>query len=284
MTSSARRTPYYSVRTGKNPFAAGFDLDTLRDLFRTQFIYFEDEGYFQEALGFNCVDQGFIPGTLGHDLEGALLLQLRKRNLTPIRSKIAGYSEEDLFDVVEFLYDHCSKPVERTYHNWSECGWHCSSFDREPGRAEYRERMNKLLVLYGKGYELSVAGEMLSLADDGLSGLVEAPLPKVDPENVAARVAAAQTKFRRYRSSMDERRDAVRDLADVLEYLRPQLKSVLTRKDESDLFEIANNFGIRHHKVGQRTDYDKPIWYSWLFYYYLATIHAAVRLIDKGRG
>ena len=49
-------------------------------------------------------------------------------------------------------------------------------------------------------------------------------------------------------------------------------------------FEIANNFGIRHHKVGQRTDYDKPIWYSWLFYYYLATIHAAVRLIDKGRG
>ena len=79
-----------SVRTGKNPFAAGFDLDTLRDLFRTQFIYFEDEGYFQEALGFNCVDQGFIPGTLGHDLEGALLLQLRKRNLHPSVPKSPG--------------------------------------------------------------------------------------------------------------------------------------------------------------------------------------------------
>jgi hypothetical protein len=80
---------------------------------------------------------------------------------------------------------------------------------------------------------------------------------------------------------MDERRDAIRDLADVLEYLRPQLKAVLNKKDEAAIFEIANNFGIRHHNQSQRTDYDKPIWYSWIFYFYLATIHAAVRLIDR---
>lgn len=283
MTSNIRRTPYYSVRTGKNPLAAGFDLDILRDMFKTQFAYFESEGYFQEALGFECVDAGFIPGTLGHDIEGALLLALRKRNLTPINSKIANYAEDDLFDVLEFLYDHCSKPITRHYHNWGNCGWHCETFDREPGRLEYRERMNKILELYGQGYELSSAGEILILADNGLSGLFEAPIPTNDPDNVKARVQAAQTKFRRYRSSMDERRDAIRDLADVLEYLRPQLKAVLTKKDEADLFEIANNFGIRHHKAGQKTDYDKPIWYSWLFYYYLATIHAAVRLLERNK-
>jgi hypothetical protein len=83
---------------------------------------------------------------------------------------------------------------------------------------------------------------------------------------------------------MDERRDAIRDLADVLEYLRPRLKTALTKKDEAALFEIANNFGIRHHNAEQRTDYDKPIWYSWIFYYYLATIHAAVRLIERSGG
>ena len=78
-----RSKPYYSVRTGKNPLAAKFDLATLRDLFRTVFAHFEDAGYFQEALGYDCVDAGFVPGTLGHDLAGTLLLELRKKDLTP---------------------------------------------------------------------------------------------------------------------------------------------------------------------------------------------------------
>ena len=68
-----------------------------------------------------------------------------------------------------------------------------------------------------------------------------------------------------------------------LEYLRPQVKSVLTSKDESDLFNIANNFGIRHHNEAQRTDYDAGIWFSWMFYYYLATIHAVLRLLQRKR-
>ncbi len=281
MTSNARKKPYYSVRTGKKSLAGGFDLDSVRDMFKVQFIYLADEGYFQEALGFECVDAGFVPGTLGQNLEGALLLEICKKHLTPIRSRIAEYSEDDLFDILEFLYEHCSKPVDRFYHSWDDCGWHCKTFEREPGRSEYRERVNKVLSLYEKGYELSAEGEILALADDGLSGLFVAPIPTVDPENVAARVAVAQAKFRRNWSSMDERRDAIRDLADVLEYLRPKLKAVLTKKDESAIFEIANNFGIRHHNVDQRTDYDKSIWYSWIFYYYLATIHAAVRLIER---
>ena len=29
--------------------------------------------------------------------------------------------------------------------------------------------------------------------------------------------------------------------------------------------------------------YDKDIWYSWAFYYYLATIHACLRLIERHR-
>ena len=69
--------------------------------------------------------------------------------------------------------------------------------------------------------------------------------------------------------------------ADVLVYLRPRLKEALRSEDERDLFKIANNFGIRHHNQTQKTDYDKPIWYSWMFYYYLATLHAALRLIAK---
>lgn len=276
-----RKKPYYSVRTGKNPLAAKFDLPTLRTLFRTLFVQFEDGGYFQEALGYDCVDAGFVPGTLGHDLAGTLLLELRKKDLAPISSKIERYSEEDLFDMIEFLYEHSSKPKGGTYHSYSDCGWHYKTFEKEPGRLEFREKMNKVLALYGPGYELSADGEILALSEDGLEGLFEAPLPMVDPENISSRVEAARTKFRRYRSSMDDRRDAIRDLADTLEFLRPRLRKVLMNKDESDLFNIANNFGIRHHNEAQKVQYDKAIWYSWMFYYYLATIHAAVRLIER---
>ena len=72
-------------------------------------------------------------------------------------------------------------------------------------------------------------------------------------------------------------------MADVLEFLRADAKEVLNSDDERDLFKLANNFGIRHHKQGQKTDYDQAIWLSWIFYYYLATIHACVRLIEKAK-
>jgi hypothetical protein len=280
-----RDKPYYSVRTGKNPLAKRFDLPALRDLFKTFFTHFEDEGYFQEALGFYCIDTGFTPGYLGNDLDGTILLHLRKRDLTPIRDKIDYYAEDDFFDVIEFLFDHCSKPINRRYHGtrFNDCGWHCEAFDRKQGQQEFRQQINMVLTHYDSGYELSAEGEILSLADKGLDGLFQASVPLIDPDNITARVDAACTKFRRYRSSDIERCDAIRELASVLEYLRPHIKSVLASKDESDLFNLANNFGIRHHNLAQKTDYDKPIWYSWMFYYYLATIHAVTRLIERNR-
>lgn len=273
---------YYSQRTGKNPGAARLGLGDLKRLFKSQYDQMAEQGYFQEDLGFWCVDSEFVPGKLGTDLEGELLLVLRKDNLWPIQSTIDDWSEDDFFDIVEFLFDHVSQPTKRTYHDWSGCGWHCSEFDRKAGQAEYRAKINRLLNSYDQGFELSDAGQVLALPDSGLTPLLEAPLPTTDSENVTARVDAAVVKYRRHRASLSDRRDAIRDLADVLEYLRPKLKTVLASKDESDLFNIANNFGIRHHNESQKVSYDRAIWYSWLFYYYLATIHAALRLIERG--
>ena len=244
-------------------------------------VQLETEGHFQQHLGYHCVDNGFVPGLIETDPQTEILLTLRKSNLWPIESTIDNWSEDDLFDMIEFLYAHTSKPTERYFHSYYSCGWHCMKFDSKAGQLEYRDKINRFLLAYDSGFELSKEGEVLATPPTGLEPLLEAPPAHSDAENVTNRVAAALRKFRRHRASIEERRDAVRDLADVLEFLRPQLKVVLASQDEKDLFNIANNFGIRHHRSDQKTDYDQEIWLGWVFYYYLATIHTAVRLLER---
>lgn len=270
---------YYSIRTGKNANGASIDLEMLRTLFYSIYRGLEDVGYFQEHFGYNCVDEGDVPGKLGVDPGTVMLFKLRKQHLWPFPEKFYEFSEEDLFDVIEFLYDHCSKPIDGRHHDYSQCGWHYHTFNPEEGQAEFVARVTEVLGSYGPGYELSRDGEILELASPGTEPLLTADLPIKD-RNIRGRVQSAIAKFRRYRSTTEERRDAVRDLADVLEYLRPQLKTALDKQDEADLFNIANNFGIRHHNQLQKTNYDQAIWLSWIFYFYLATIHAVVRMME----
>lgn len=279
--SETRKRVYYSARTGKNVLVLKPDLSIVLRLFRDCYLSFSHREYFQEAFGYTCVDAGEIPGTLGTDIEAQMYRKLRKENLWPIYDRCLEYTEDDLLDVIEFLYDYVSKPVEGWHHTYSGCGWHYNKFDREAGRIEFQAEINEIIAGYNNGYELSGDGEILALAETGLDGLVHSQWPMYDPENVDNRVQAAIRKFRRYRSSQDDKRDAIRDLADVLEFIRPKLNQVLTRKDESDLFMIANSFGIRHHNDQQRTDYDRGIWYDWMFYYYLATIYTSLALLKR---
>ena len=274
--------PYYSVRTGKNPSGGKISFETLRSLYRSEIQRWDDRGYLQEHFGYWCIDSGDVPGRLGSDVGARMLFSLNKEGLWPLHERIDEYTEDDLFDVIEFVFDHISKPLQGQMHSWNGCGMHWETFDQVEGQAEYWSMLNQLLSKYGDGYELTSAGEVLARAPDGVAPLLDAPVPSDDP-NVNKRVASAVSKFRRRHATPDDRRDAVRDLADVLEYLRPQLSSVMTKKDDGDLFNIANNFGVRHHRAGQQTDYDQAIWLSWMFYFYLATIHAGIRFIDKSR-
>jgi hypothetical protein len=274
---------YYSLRTGKHPLGSKLDLVMLLKLFFKIYSEFERNGYFQEAFGYYCVDADYVAGSLGEDVGAYFLIKLRKDNIWPISESYQNYTEEDLFDVIEFLNDYVSKPIEGYHHTYGNCGWHYNTFDRRSGQREFGSRINEILEDYGDGYELSQQGEIRTLAIPGTEMLFEIEQTEYDRENVNSRVMSAISVFRRYRSSLEDKRNAVKMLVDVLEFLRPKLKDVLNKADERELFQIANSFGIRHHSEKQKTEYDQVIWLDWMFYYYLATINATVRLITKNK-
>ncbi|WP_290969152.1 hypothetical protein [Herbaspirillum sp.] len=272
---------YYSERQGLNPNAKGLPLLDICGLFIRVFSQLQTDGYFDEALGSWCVDAGHTPGYIG-DVDLEMLLAIRKKDLYPIEDRALSYSEDDLFDVIEFLYQHVSAPVDGTMHNFGGCGMHWETFNKQKGQVLFREKINGVLGNYARRYELSVKGEILQSPDVGFEMIFEADLPTKD-QTIVERTNAAIVRYRRHGSTTDDRRQAVRDLVDVLEYLRPQLKVLLTKSDESELFNIANNFGIRHLNDQQKTAYDASIWLSWMFYYYLSTIHVVLRKIEASK-
>jgi hypothetical protein len=272
---------YYSQRAGINPNLNGLALDDTIDLFVRVFDHLKGDGYFDEAFGFYCMDSDYIYGTV-KDVELEMLLTIRKKNLWPISDSASNYSEDDFLDVIEFLHQYVSKPIDGTMHYWGDCGMHWETFNKNEGKNEFRQKINAVLGHYKKRFELTVKGEVLHKPEAGFEQIFEADVPSKD-ENIVGRVNAATTKFRRHGSSIDDRRQAVRDLADVLEYLKPQVQELLTNKDEKDLFNIANNFGIRHHNDKQKNSYDAAIWLSWMFYFYLSTIHVVLRKIGHDK-
>jgi hypothetical protein len=254
---------YYSERIGKNENFKVLSLDDLKDFFSTIYRKFKNEGYFSENLNDHV------------NVNDRLILTLRKNQMWPIEEHLFEYTEDDLFDMIEFLYDHISEPIHDGFNSFK------LSFDQFSGQEEFRQEINKFLIDYQDGYELTKDGEIYIKEEKGISEICRAKIPESADNNIRNKINLAIKKYYGSRSNLDERRIAIRELADILESLRQEIKTHFLSKDENDLFNIANNFCIRHLNEKQKDNYDKVIWYSWKFYLYLSTIHAVLRLIEK---
>ncbi len=269
---------YYAVRHGVN--VEPLDLPSMKILFLNLFQKFSDKLYFAEAIGYDCVDDHGIKGEWGSNPEVFFFLKLRMHNLWPISTNIETYDDIKLFSVIEFLYDYVSEPVNAYYHNWNNCGWHAPNYDKAKGQARYRLEINKLLKDYAKGYQLTEKGQIEEIPPSGLEGIVSELVVTADPQNIDNRVKSAISKYLRYSATLDDKKDAVRTLADVLEFLKKE-NIRFTDKDDSDLFLIINRFDIRHHSREQQGQYDKEEWYNWMFYTFLISIQTLLKLKTK---
>jgi hypothetical protein len=232
----------------------------------------DTNGFLQRSFGYECVDAGEVPGLHGADLRIELYMRTGIKLDMSVSDGIECADEVTLFTVVEFVHDHVAKPGEGSghFHSWNNCGLHLDcrrdKFHEQEAREEWRARVNTVLRFYEDGYELSEAGEIVRIASQGMENLIAvAPVVAAESTNAAKLANAVHT------STREQRKQAIRELVDILEFHRDVVKAELS-KDEADLFNVANNFALRHHRATQRDDYDDS-WLTWLFYVYLATTH-----------
>jgi hypothetical protein len=291
---------YYSQRSGRGPLANPMIEDVARALTLTVNEMWRRD-YMQEWHGFTCVDAGDVDGRAAMPLADHIEAETGWRSAWPLpeplinlpddvsfKDKDLAYmlqgDEDQLFDLIEYFHAHVSEGLEdderSSLHSYNGCGWHFGAFDPAPAQALFRQRMNRTLAKYRGGFRINQNGQIEHTADEGLDQLIDAVLPTKDPD-IAKRVSGAVALYRNRGRTEEDLRLAVRELFDVLEKLRPALKQEMFSKDEGDLFNIANNFTIRHLNQKQKGNYDSAIWHQWMFYVNLSTIHVITRLMNR---
>ncbi len=278
---------YYSERNGKPIKRKGRSLKDTKESISSIIDIFTNNGYWQLEFGYDCVDNGYYFGNKRISLEAFMDYEFEQEGSLSICQRFEKCNEEEFFDILEFLYKYCSKPIEGSgyYHSFNNCGLHDCKYDnnsQKMGREEFRQEINIIIALYQNGFQMNENGQIMSMAQNGFKPLIDAKI-KHNNQAVQNPVEKAKEHFFRHNATLSDRKNAVRDLADALEHIRKDVKQVLTKKDESELFDILNNFGIRHNDTKQKINYDEDIFYSWLFYHYLAAFHACDKLIERNK-
>ncbi|MEO8967651.1 MAG: hypothetical protein ABI427_08910 [Solirubrobacteraceae bacterium] len=281
--------PSYSERHGRGPRAQPLPFETVRRLVVSVLDNLWERAFFQEAFGYECVDAGIVDGTLGADpgayfvrailREGVWPYKRHWQDQDPSPPPWESWDADTMFDVLEVLHDLVSEPVNGSHHDYNDCGWHYSTFNRASGQIAFRREMNSVLRLGEPSYEFDDLGQVIETGPVEFRTLLNAPVPEgTEHDLITRKIDAAVSRFQTRGASIEDRQHAVRDLADVLEALRDDIKATMLPADEKALFHLANGFAIRHNNRQQRGDYDRATWLSWAFYSYLATIHAVLRV------
>jgi hypothetical protein len=277
LRQAAEPRPYWSQRRGGTVPPMG--VEAVMDAFVRLVGDLAYRGYFERVFPSGCVDDR---GFYAPDPSGELQNRLGQPDLWPLQTSRSRWDQDLFFDLVEVLHDLVARPRSRSFHDYGGCGWHYSNFALEPGRRLYRWEVNRLLSRSTLAFRLAEEGEdvgrLVAVTDDARAQLVASVAQRSNA--TADRVRHALALVRARGASEHDKRSAIVTLAGVLEERRELLKQRLSRKDEAALFQIANQFALRHQRANQLADYDVAF-LDWVFWWYLATVELSDRLLGR---
>lgn len=241
-------------------------IDELREL-----------GYFPKVLPKECVDDR---STWSIDPSDKISKAIRYEITWPSELESGSLSVPDdlLYSVIEYFHDQAQRPRTRSFHGWDECGYHYDDHNKASGGVVYRWRVNELLESYGIALRLGNQGDelgkLIQHATLNLDDLGDQAVA-VAGSSRDKTVAEAIQLYRKRAATTTDRRAAIAQLANYIELRRKDFAQVkFASKDEQDLFNIFNNFMIRHGNKTQKNDYGDE-YLDWIFW----TSVSAIQLI-----
>jgi hypothetical protein len=266
--------PLYSTRAGRQRKLSLADFTTL--VWRSAIAPARLLGFFEERL----------PGGFG-DIDAYLLDKLNTSEISSLdllggnSPKFFQSDDEDLlFDLLELLHrDVVSAPESITFVHGERC--FNGPFDQAEGQRVFCDHLNPVLARHSPPLEMRPNGHIIEPPAPAIQPLIEDSIPDSVEPALREPIEAAIDRFYRRGATDVDRRDALRHLADFLEHQRSTIKTEMLSKDENALFQIANQFSIRHHRQDQQGDYDKGIWQEWTFHVFLATAKALIQVQER---
>lgn len=277
------RRPYFSRRKPSShrdeEHATGEpDWATAKDRFSAFVARWQASGYFGEDYPDGCVDSN-------DELEVGIvekLTDLYGQQPPPLSyPESERWGDDEFCDLVELLHDLATRPRNRYYHEYSQCGYHYSNHSLRTGQMLYRIRVNELLAATNLPFRLATEGEdigrLVTITDDARADLlvraVEQPTRQLTDQ-----VSHAIALYRSRQSTREDKVSAIRELMAILEPDRyTVIKGSAAEKDNESLFQIANKYAIRHNKDSELREYSLAF-LDWMFWAALAMVQLCKEL------
>ncbi|MET4003927.1 hypothetical protein ABIB48_002665 [Arthrobacter sp. UYCu511] len=232
-------------------------------------------GYFPKILPKECQDNDQSDSI---DVSKEIRRATKLKVDWPLTSEAASLLPDVVvFTLIEYFHDHAQRPRAAVWHNWDNCGYDYSQYNRESGEAVYRWRVNALLESHTAALRLGMVGAERGRLIHHFSRVQDTLLAD-EVENRKANpvdeVAHAIRMFRARDANNIDKRAALALLAGRLEPKRKYLEGKTSKGDVDDIFKIANTYEIRH-RVNQKSE-EREEYLEWMFWNFLSM----VRLLD----